>query len=35
MKASAEPFPKAACYDCHAEHGATDHVFTQFYPLLR
>jgi hypothetical protein len=28
------PFPKERCYDCHAEHAATDNVFTQFYPVL-
>jgi hypothetical protein len=31
----ATPFPKERCYDCHVEHGATDNVFTQFYPMLR
>jgi hypothetical protein len=35
MAATAKPFAKARCYDCHLEHGATDNVFTQFYPLLR
>lgn len=34
-KPSARAFPKAACYDCHAEHGADDNVFVQFYPVLR
>jgi len=23
-----------ACYSCHAEHGAVDHTFVQFYPTL-
>jgi len=23
-----------ACYTCHAEHGAVDHTFVQFYPTL-
>lgn len=32
---TATPFPKERCYDCHAEHAATDNVFTQFYPILR
>jgi len=32
---SAAPFPKARCFDCHAEHAATDNVFTQFYPILK
>jgi hypothetical protein len=35
IAATAEPFRKAQCYDCHHEHAATDNVFTQFYPLLR
>lgn len=26
--------PKAACYSCHAEHGAVDTTFVQFYPTL-
>ena len=34
-KEKATPFPQAACYDCHHERAATDHVFTQFYPVLR
>lgn len=25
---------KAACYSCHAEHGAVDTTFVQFYPTL-
>lgn len=33
--ASAPANPRQACFDCHAEHAATDHVFTQFYPVLR
>lgn len=32
---TATPFPKERCYDCHAEHAATDNVFTQFYPVLK
>lgn len=35
LKESAKAFPKAACYDCHAEHAADDNVFVQFYPILR
>jgi len=31
----AKAFPKEACWNCHNEHGATDNVFTQFYPVLR
>lgn len=26
--------PPDACFSCHDEHAETDHVFTQFYPLL-
>jgi hypothetical protein len=33
--AAARPLPRERCERCHAEHGARDHVFTQFYPLLR
>jgi hypothetical protein len=25
---------KAACYSCHAAHGAVDTTFVQFYPTL-
>lgn len=35
IRDTAEPFAKERCYDCHVEHGATDNVFTQFYPILR
>ncbi|WP_373651038.1 cytochrome P460 family protein [Schlesneria sp. DSM 10557] len=28
------PIARNACYDCHAEHGADDNVFTQFYSVL-
>ncbi|MFB3921017.1 MAG: cytochrome P460 family protein [Terriglobia bacterium] len=31
----AEAFPKEACWTCHNQHGASDNVFTQFYPALR
>jgi hypothetical protein len=24
----------ASCYSCHAEHGAVDTTFVQFYPTL-
>jgi hypothetical protein len=34
-KSKARPAKKAACYDCHREKGAEDHVFTQFYPVLK
>ena len=33
--ATARALPRERCERCHAEHGARDHVFTQFYPLLR
>lgn len=33
--ATARPLPSARCAHCHAEHGARDHVFVQFYPRLR
>ena len=32
---TAGAFPKSACFNCHAQHAATDNVFTQFYPVLR
>jgi hypothetical protein len=32
---SAPANPREACFDCHTDHAATDHVFTQFYPVLR
>jgi hypothetical protein len=31
----APALPRALCWDCHAEHGADDNVFTQFYPIIR
>lgn len=31
----AAPFAPSRCQSCHADHAATDHVFTQFYPRLR
>ena len=31
----AKAFPKTACWKCHNEHGASDNVFVQFYPVLR
>src|SRR5262245_39773052 len=34
-KPKARPAKKSACYDCHREKGAEDHVFTQFYPVLK
>lgn len=35
LAATARAFPKQACWECHHQHGATDNVFTQFYPVLR
>lgn len=32
---SAPANPREACFDCHTEHADTDHVFTQFYPVLQ
>lgn len=33
--ASAKPLPQsAACYSCHAQNGAVDNTFVQFYPTL-
>lgn len=32
---SAVPIPRSAsCYSCHAQHGAVDNTFVQFYPTL-
>ena len=32
---SAKPLPPtAACYSCHAQNGAVDNTFVQFYPTL-
>jgi hypothetical protein len=33
-RGTARPFPRSACFDCHAEHAETDRVFTQYYPAL-
>jgi hypothetical protein len=36
LKSEAEPIPQnAGCVSCHREKAATDHVFTQFYPVLK
>jgi len=32
---SALAFSDAACQECHAEHASDDHVWVQFYPILR
>ena len=34
-KEKATPFSKSRCFDCHHEKAALDHVFNQFYPILR
>jgi hypothetical protein len=31
---TAEAFPEDSCWTCHHDHAETDHVFTQFYPVL-
>ena len=36
LLAQAEPLPQSAgCVACHRDKAATDHVFSQFYPVLR
>ncbi len=35
LRKSAKAFATHKCYDCHAEHGAVDNVFVQYYPSLR
>ena len=32
---TAEPNPKAACWQCHEDHAAVEHTFVQFYPTLK
>jgi Cytochrome P460 len=32
---SAQPNPKAACWQCHNDHAAVEHTFVQFYPTLK
>jgi len=34
VRAAERGFERKDCYDCHAEHGETDNVFTQFYSVL-
>jgi hypothetical protein len=31
----AQPLPGESCLSCHRQKAETDHVFTQFYPVLR
>lgn len=33
-RGGAKAFPRAVCWDCHAEHAQDDNVFTQFYSVL-
>ena len=35
VKEKAEAMPQNTCWACHDKNAATDHVFTQFYPVLR
>lgn len=36
VMSKAEALPESSgCRACHRQHGETDHVFTQFYPILR
>lgn len=35
LRQTASAFPDAACQACHAEHAGDDHVWVQFYPVLR
>ena len=33
-RSTAKVFAQKDCFDCHAEHGEVDNVFTQFYSVL-
>ena len=35
LKPKADAMPQETCWACHDKNAATDHVFTQFYPVLR
>lgn len=35
LKPKAHAIQDSSCIECHREHAAVDHVFTQFYPVLR
>jgi hypothetical protein len=35
VQSKAQAATHETCVPCHAAHGQTDHVFTQFYPALR
>jgi hypothetical protein len=34
LRTKAQPAKTAACYNCHRQKAAEDHVFTQYYPVL-
>ena len=34
VRSTAKVFAQKDCFDCHAEHGDVDNVFTQFYSVL-
>lgn len=34
VRLAAKAFAQKDCFDCHAEHGEVDNVFTQFYSVL-
>lgn len=34
LLAEADPFPKEACFSCHAQNAAVENTFVQFYPTL-
>ena len=34
-RTTSKPFKREACYDCHAQHGEDNAVFTQFYSVLK
>lgn len=34
VRSTAKAFAQKDCFDCHAEHGEVDNVFTQFYSVL-
>jgi len=34
VRSAAKAFAQKDCFDCHAEHGEVDNVFTQFYSVL-
>lgn len=34
-RTTSKPFQREDCYDCHAQHGEDNAVFTQFYSILK